>query len=76
MKRLIYYLLFICTSLSINAKNIYELSPATCTAESKSTGPWAFNEGFVISASDPSKTYQTANGGIKYSVGNCGLTGW
>ena len=69
MKRLIYYLLFICTSLSINAKNIYELSPATCTAESKSTGPWAFNEGFVISASDPSKTYQTANGGIKYSVG-------
>ena len=69
MKRLIYYLLFICTSLSINAKNIYELSSATCTAESKSTGPWAFNEGFVISASDPSKTYQTANGGIKYSVG-------
>ena len=69
MKRLIYHLLFICTSLSINAKNIYELSSATCTAESKSTGPWAFNEGFVISASDPSKTYQTANGGIKYSVG-------
>ena len=69
MKRLIYYLLFICTSLSINAKNIYELSSETCTAESKSTGPWAFNEGFVISASDPSKTYQTANGGIKYSVG-------
>ena len=55
MKRLIYYLLFICTSLSINAKNIYELSSATCTAESKSTGPWAFNEGFVISASDPNE---------------------
>ena len=69
MKRLIYYLLFICTSLSINAKNIYELSSATCTAESKSTGPWAFDGGFVIRASDPSKTYQTANGGIKYSVG-------
>ena len=69
MKRLIYYLLFICTSLSINAKNIYELSSETCTAESKSTGPWAFDGGFVISASDPSKTYQTANGGIKYSVG-------
>ena len=55
MKRLIYSLLFICTSLNINAKNIYELSPATCTAESKSTGPWAFNEGFVISAFDPNE---------------------
>ena len=55
--------------MGVSAKEIYELSAATCTAESKSTGPWAFNNGIVVSASDASKTYQTANGGIKYSVG-------
>lgn len=69
MKHLIYSLLLLFTSMGVSAKEIYELSAATCTAESKSTGPWAFNNGFVVKASDESKTYQTANGGIKYSVG-------
>ena len=69
MKHLIYSLLLLFTSMGVSAKEIYELSAATCTAESKSTGPWAFNNGIVVSASDASKTYQTANGGIKYSVG-------
>ena len=62
-------MLLLCSSMGVCAKNIYELSAATCTAESKSTGPWSFNGGFVVSASDASKTYQSANGGIKYSAG-------
>ncbi|MDY3847990.1 MAG: rhamnogalacturonan lyase [Prevotella sp.] len=69
MKNLICTLLLLCVSLGINAKEIYELSANTCKAESKSTGPWAFDNGCTIMASDASKTYQTANGGIKYSVG-------
>ena len=41
----------------------------TCTAAAKATGPWAFNNGFSIMPADESKTYQSANGGIKYSAG-------
>ena len=61
--------MLLCTSLGMSANNIYELSAATCSASSGAVGPWSFQGGFSVMASDASKTYQAANGGIKYSAG-------
>lgn len=69
MKKLLLTLLVLCVAICTNANTIYELSAATCTAAAKATGPWAFNNGFSIMPADESKTYQSANGGIKYSAG-------
>ena len=69
MKKLLLTLLVLCVAICANANTIYELSAATCTAATKATGPWAFNNGFSIMPADESKTYQSANGGIKYSAG-------
>ena len=69
MKKLLLTLLVLCMAISSKANTIYELSAATCTAAAKATGPWAFNNGFSIMPADESKTYQSANGGIKYSAG-------
>ena len=69
MKKLLLTLLVLCVAICTNANTIYELSAATCTAATKATGPWAFNNGFSIMPADESKTYQSANGGIKYSAG-------
>ena len=66
MKKLLLTLLVLCVAICTNANTIYELSAATCTAAAKATGPWAFNNGFSIMPADESKTYQSANGGIKY----------
>ena len=68
MKKLLLTLLVLCVAICTNANTIYELSAATCTAATKATGPWAFNNGFSIMPADESKTYQSANGGIKYSA--------
>ena len=62
-------MLALCVAILSKANTIYELSAYTCTAEAKATGPWTFQGGFSIMPSDKSKTYQTANGGIKYSAG-------
>ena len=69
MRKLLLSLLLLCTSLGMSANNIYELSAATCSASSGAVGPWSFQGGFSVMASDASKTYQAANGGIKYSAG-------
>ncbi|MGM9711651.1 MAG: rhamnogalacturonan lyase [Prevotella sp.] len=69
MRKLLLLLLLLCTSLGMSANNIYELSAATCSASSGAVGPWSFQGGFSVMASDASKTYQAANGGIKYSAG-------
>ena len=69
MRKLLLLLVLLCTSLGMSANKIYELSAATCSASSEAVGPWGFQGGFSVMASDASKTYQTANGGIKYSAG-------
>ena len=68
MKQLFITILMLCLTTIAKADAVYELSATTCTAESKSTGPWNFQGGFSIMPSDASKTYQSANGGIKYSA--------
>ena len=69
MRKLLFTTLLLCVALCMKANKIYELSAATCTSTSGSTGPWNFEGGFSVMASDESKTLQTANGGIKYSAG-------
>lgn len=68
MKQLLLTALLLCISICTRANTIYELSASTCTAEAKATGPWNFQGGFSIMPADASKTYQTANEGIKYSA--------
>lgn len=68
MRKLLFTALLACIAVCMHANTIYELSASTCTAELKSLGPWSFEKGFSIMPSDATKTYQSANGGIKYSA--------
>ena len=52
MKKLLLTLLVLCVAICTKANTIYELSAATCTAETKATGPWAFNNGGSVKASE------------------------
>lgn len=68
MRKLLFTALLACIAMCVRANTIYELSASTCTAASGTVGPWNFEGGFSVMASDAGKTYQAANGGIKYSA--------
>ena len=52
MRKLLLLLVLLCTSLGMSANKIYELSAATCSASSEAVGPWGFQGGFSVMASD------------------------
>ena len=69
MKQLLLTLLLALVAVvSARATDEYTLSASTCTTTSGDELPLTFSNGFSISTTT-SKTYQSANGGIKYSAG-------
>ena len=68
MKQILLTALLLCACLSARATDEYTLSASTCLTSAGDELPLTFSNGFTISTTT-SKTYQSANGGIKYSAG-------